>query len=79
MQLTFSFERKRIMLEENEVTRGLVGRYVETYTFADGAGTDISTWPPHHHRHGYILEMRHMGRLETPQSSPLGILAKRQR
>jgi transposase len=35
-QLTFSFERKRIMLEESEVTRGLVGRYVETYAFADG-------------------------------------------
>lgn len=35
-QLTFSFERKRIMLEENEVTRGLVGRYVETYAHADG-------------------------------------------
>lgn len=35
-QLTFSFERKRIMLEENDVTRGLVGRYVETYAFADG-------------------------------------------
>ncbi|CZT37988.1 Integrase core domain-containing protein [Rhizobium sp. 9140] len=35
-QLTFSFERKRIMLEESEVTRGLVGRYVETYAYADG-------------------------------------------
>lgn len=35
-QLTFSFERKRIMLEENDVTRGLVGRYVETYAYADG-------------------------------------------
>ncbi|MDH6232175.1 hypothetical protein M2281_002773 [Mesorhizobium soli] len=35
-QLTFSFERQRIMLEENEVTRGLVGCYVETYAFADG-------------------------------------------
>jgi transposase len=35
-QLTFSFERKRIMLEESTVTRGLVGRYVETYTYADG-------------------------------------------
>ena len=35
-QLTFSFERKRIMLDENEVTRGLVGRYVETYAYADG-------------------------------------------
>src|SRR5829696_536836 len=35
-QLTFSYKRKRIMLEENDVTRGLVGRYVETYAFADG-------------------------------------------
>ncbi|WP_247997899.1 ISNCY family transposase [Brucella tritici] len=35
-QLSFSFERKRIILEETEVTRGLVGRYVETYAYADG-------------------------------------------
>jgi hypothetical protein len=35
-QLTFSFERKRIMLQETEVTRGLAGRYVETYAYADG-------------------------------------------
>jgi hypothetical protein len=35
-QLTFSFERQRIMLEETEMTRGLVGRYVETYAYADG-------------------------------------------
>ncbi|WP_041678958.1 ISNCY family transposase [Rhizobium etli] len=35
-QLTFSFERKRIMLEESDVTRGLAGRYVETYAYADG-------------------------------------------
>ena len=35
-QLTFSFERKRIMLQETEVTRGLVGLYVETYAYADG-------------------------------------------
>ncbi|MDR7223093.1 ISNCY family transposase [Aminobacter aminovorans] len=35
-QLTFSFERQRIMLDETEVTRGLVGRYVETYAYADG-------------------------------------------
>ncbi len=35
-QLTFSFERQRIMLEETEVTRSLVGRYVETYAYADG-------------------------------------------
>ncbi|PDT17679.1 ISNCY family transposase [Rhizobium sp. J15] len=35
-QLTFSFERKRIMLEESDMTRGLAGRYVETYAYADG-------------------------------------------
>lgn len=35
-QLTFSYDRKRIMLEENEVTRGLVGKYVDTYAFVDG-------------------------------------------
>ncbi|MBB2796302.1 UNVERIFIED_ORG: transposase [Rhizobium pisi] len=35
-QLTFSFERKRIMLAESDVTRGLAGRYVETYAYADG-------------------------------------------
>ncbi len=35
-QLTLSFERQRIMLEETEVTRGLAGRYVETYAYADG-------------------------------------------
>lgn len=34
-QLTFSYERKRIMLEETDVTRGLVGKYVETYAYAD--------------------------------------------
>ncbi len=35
-QLAFSYERKRIMLEENEITRGLVGKYIDTYAFADG-------------------------------------------
>ncbi len=35
-QLTFSYERKRIMLEETDVTRGLVGKYVETYAYTDG-------------------------------------------
>lgn len=35
-QLSFSYERKRIMLEENDVTRGVVGKYVETYAYADG-------------------------------------------
>ena len=35
-QLALSYERKRIMLERNEVTAGLAGQYVDTYAFADG-------------------------------------------
>lgn len=35
-QLTLRYERKRIMLEQNDVTRDLIGKYVETYAFADG-------------------------------------------
>jgi len=35
-QLTFSYDRKRVMLEENDITRGLVGKYVDTYAFVDG-------------------------------------------
>jgi transposase len=35
-QLTLSFERKLIMLEQNEVTIGLAGQYVDTYVFVDG-------------------------------------------
>lgn len=35
-QLTFSYDRKRIMLEESAVTRGLVGKYVDIYAFVDG-------------------------------------------
>jgi hypothetical protein len=34
-QLTFSYERERNMFDEDEVMRGLVGRYIETYTFPD--------------------------------------------
>ena len=35
-QLTFSYDRKRIKLAENEITRGLVGKYVDTFAFVDG-------------------------------------------
>jgi len=35
-QLTFSYERKRIMLEQTEVSRGLAGKYVDTYQYPDG-------------------------------------------
>ena len=35
-QLSFSYERKRIILDETEVTRGLVGKHVDTFAFLDG-------------------------------------------
>jgi len=35
-QLAFSCERKRIILAENDMTRGLPGKYVDTFAFPDG-------------------------------------------
>ena len=35
-QLTLSFEQKRIMLAQTELTSGLAGRYVDLFVFADG-------------------------------------------
>ena len=35
-QLAFSYERQRIILAENEMTRGLPGKYVDTFAFPDG-------------------------------------------
>jgi hypothetical protein len=35
-QLAFSYERQRIILAENEVTRGLPGKSVDIFTFPDG-------------------------------------------
>jgi hypothetical protein len=35
-QLTLSYDRLRIMLERNDTTVGLTGKYVDTYAFADG-------------------------------------------
>ncbi|AUQ68792.1 Integrase core domain protein (plasmid) [Phaeobacter inhibens] len=35
-QLTFSYDRKWIMLEESDITHGLIGKYVDTYAFVDG-------------------------------------------
>lgn len=35
-QLSFSYERKQIMLEKNEMSIGLAGKYVDIYEFADG-------------------------------------------
>ena len=39
-QLAFSYQRKRIILDETDLTRGLAGKYVDTYAFADG-GLDV--------------------------------------
>ena len=35
-ELTLSYDRLRIMLERNDTTARLAGRYVDTYAFADG-------------------------------------------
>lgn len=35
-QLAFSYDRQRIILEENEITRGLPGKYVDSYEYPDG-------------------------------------------
>lgn len=35
-QLAFSYTRQRIILEENEITVGLPGKYVDRYEFAEG-------------------------------------------
>ena len=35
-QLSFSYERRRVILDETELSRGLAGKYVETYAFPDG-------------------------------------------
>lgn len=37
-QLTFTHQRQRIMLEETALTRGLAGKYVDTYAFPDECG-----------------------------------------
>lgn len=34
--MTLKYDCKRIRLEVNDLTRGLVGKYVDTYEFADG-------------------------------------------
>ncbi len=35
-QLTFSYNRQRIMLDATDISRALVGKYVDTYEFPDG-------------------------------------------
>lgn len=35
-QLSLTYERKRVILEQSDITCGLAGKYVETYAYADG-------------------------------------------
>lgn len=35
-QLAFSYDRQRIILAKNEITRGLPGKYVDSYEYPDG-------------------------------------------
>ena len=35
-QLVFSYQRKRIILKETEITRELPGKYIDSYEYADG-------------------------------------------
>ena len=69
-QLTFSYERKRIMLEETELSRGLVGKYVDTYAWPDGRfdvrwkgfSLPYSVFDPDQQRvtHASIVENKHL-------------------
>ncbi|ASP23622.1 helix-turn-helix domain protein (plasmid) [Antarctobacter heliothermus] len=51
-QLAFFYERRRILLEENDVTRGLPGKYMDSYEFPEGRlefrwkGVSLSPTPP---------------------------------
>ena len=68
--LTLKYNRKRIRLEVNDLTRGLVGKYVDTYEFADGriqvrakgVALPCSIFDPHQQRvtHAAITENKHL-------------------
>ncbi|WGT52588.1 ISNCY family transposase [Thioclava nitratireducens] len=68
--LTLKYDRKRIRLEVNDLTRGLVGKYVDTYEYADGRiqvrATGVAlphtVFDPHQQRvtHAAITENKHL-------------------
>lgn len=68
--LTLKYDRKRIRLEVNDLTRGLVGKYIDTYEFADGriqvrakgVLLPCTVFSPHQHRvtHAAITENKHL-------------------
>ncbi|WJY20844.1 ISNCY family transposase [Fontisubflavum oceani] len=69
--LTLKYDRKRIRLEVNDLTRGLVGKYVDTYEFADGriqvrakgVALPCAIFDPHQQRvtHAAITENKRLG------------------
>lgn len=68
--LTLKYDRKRIRLEVNELTRGLVGKYVDVYEMPDGRiqvrakGVTLpcAIFDPHQQRvtHAAITENKHL-------------------
>lgn len=69
--LTLTYDRKRIRLEVNDLTRGLIGKYVDTYEFADGriqvrakgVALPCAVFDPHQQRvtHAAITENKRLG------------------
>ena len=68
--LTLKYDRKRIRLEVNDLTRGLVGKYVDVYEMPDGRiqvrakgfALPCSIFDPHQQRvtHAAITENKHL-------------------
>lgn len=68
--LTLKYDRKRIRLEVNDLTRGLVGKYVDAYEIPDGriqvrakgVALPYSILDPHQQRvtHAAITEDKHL-------------------
>jgi len=73
--LTLKYDRKRIRLEVNDLTRGLVGKYVDTYEFADGriqvrakgVLLPCTVFSPHQQRvtHAAIIENKRLSAVLT--------------
>ena len=68
--LTLKYDHKRIRLEVNDLTRGLVGKYVDTFEFPDGriqirangVALPFTVFSPHQTRvtHAAITENKHL-------------------
>ena len=68
--LTLKYDHKRIRLEVNDLTRGLVGKYADTYEFPDGriqvrhngVALPCTIFDPHQQRvtHAAITDNKHL-------------------